>query len=95
MFFRVLVLREVGGFDERFFMYLEDYDLTRRVHKVARTVLYPEVSVFHGFKKESYSNLQTLKYHIRSAIKYFNKWGWFIDREREMFNKKVIKETKT
>lgn len=31
MFMRVDVLRKIGGFDERFFMYAEDLDLSRRI----------------------------------------------------------------
>lgn len=29
--------------------------------------------------------------HIMSAIRYFNKWGWFIDSDRKKLNKSVLK----
>ncbi|SMO61530.1 glycosyltransferase family 2 protein [Solitalea koreensis] len=92
MFFRNEILQESGGFDPRYFMYLEDYDLTRRVHKLTKTIFYPEVQVFHGFKKESYSNPVLLKHHIRSAIKYFNKWGWVWDKDRDELNKQILRQ---
>lgn len=86
MFMRTDVLKQVGGFDERFFMYLEDIDLTRRIGAIARTVYYPSASVYHGYAKESYTNPKLLLYHIKSAIAYFNKWGWFFDPERARIN---------
>ena len=90
MFIRTSVLKQVKGFDTRFFMYLEDFDLTRRINKIARTVFYPGASVIHGYSKGSYTNPTLFKYHIISAIKYFNKWGWFFDKERSELNKKVL-----
>ncbi|MEW6655470.1 MAG: glycosyltransferase family 2 protein [Aquificota bacterium] len=94
MFIRTKVLEKVGLFDERFFMYLEDTDLSRRIHKVSKTIYYPYVHIYHEYGKGSYKNLKLLKYHIDSAIKYFNKWGWFFDKERDRINKKAIEEIK-
>jgi GT2 family glycosyltransferase len=92
MFIRVEVLKKVGLFDERFFMYLEDTDLSRRIHKVAKTVYYPYVHIYHGYGKGSYKSLKLLYYHIKSAIKYFNKYGWFLDKEREEINRKILEK---
>jgi hypothetical protein len=92
MFIRSEVLKKVGLFDERFFMYLEDTDLSRRIHRVAKTVYYPYVYVYHEYGKGSYKSLKLLYYHIKSAIKYFNKYGWFFDKEREEINKKILKK---
>ena len=38
MFFRTECFSKVGLFDEHFFMYLEDIDITRRMHKYYRTM---------------------------------------------------------
>jgi len=77
MFVRTSVFNEVGMFDKRYYMYLEDVDLFKRIGAKFRTVYYPEVSVNHHYDKGSYRSWKLLFYHIRSAIKYFNKWGWF------------------
>jgi len=92
MFVRTEALSRAGLFDERFFMYLEDIDLSRRIHKHFRTVYYPKVSVFHQYQKGSYKNSKLLKYHLRSAIRYFNKWGYFFDKDRQEINKKILKK---
>jgi len=92
MFIRTEVLKKVGLFDERFFMYLEDTDLSRRIHRVAKTVYYPYVHIYHEYGKGSYKSLKLLYYHIKSAIKYFNKYGWFFDKEREEINRKILKK---
>jgi len=92
MFIRTEVLKKVGLFDERFFMYLEDTDLSRRIHRIAKTVYYPYVHIYHEYGKGSYKSLKLLYYHIKSAIKYFNKYGWFFDKEREEINKKILKK---
>jgi GT2 family glycosyltransferase len=92
MFIRTEVLKKVGLFDERFFMYLEDTDLSRRIHRVAKTVYYPYVYIYHEYGKGSYKSLKLLYYHIKSAIKYFNKYGWFFDKEREEINKKILEK---
>jgi len=92
MFIRTEVLKKVGLFDERFFMYLEDTDLSRRIHRVSKTVYYPEVFIYHEYGKGSYKNPKLLKYHLDSAIKYFNKYGWLFDKEREEINKKTLEK---
>ena len=89
MFLRTDVLRRVGLFDERFFMYLEDIDLCRRIGAVSRTVFYPEVSVVHGFSRGSYKNVRLLGYHMASAVQYFNKWGWWSDTQRRDLNERA------
>lgn len=90
MFLRVDALRRVGLFDEQIFLYTEDTDLTRRIHKYYRTIFFPEVTIYHYNQRGSYKSLVILMHHIFSAIKYFNKWGWFVDAERENVNQRIL-----
>lgn len=93
MFMRVAALKEYGiFFDERYFMYLEDFDLIRRLHRIGKTIFYPEVTIIHNHAKESYKNIKMLFFHIKSAIKYFNKFGWVFDKERMQMNREILKE---
>lgn len=92
MFLRTEAIKKVGLFDERFFMYPEDIDLSRRIHKKYRTVFYPEVQAVHLHAKGSYINLKLLFIHFTNMIKYFNKWGWIFDSERKHINKETLKQ---
>ncbi|MCM1309407.1 MAG: glycosyltransferase family 2 protein [Bacteroides sp.] len=87
MFMRVSALREVGLFDERFFMYPEDIDLTRRMHRHYLTVFWPGATIVHKHRAESYHSRRMTWIHIVNMARYFNKWGWFFDRERRRFNR--------
>ena len=95
MFFRVKALKEIGLFDERFFMYPEDIDITRRMHAKYRTMFLPDVSIIHAHAAASKTNKKMLLVHIKNMIKYFNKWGWFFDKQRKEFNKQLLKEIST
>lgn len=90
MLFRTDALRKVGLFDERYFMYLEDFDLTRRMHAQFRTLFFPDAIVVHDHAKESYGFNKMLFVHVVSAVKYFNKWGWIFDAPRKATNARVL-----
>ena len=92
MFLRTEALKKVGLFDENIFMYLEDIDLNRRIFSKYKTIYYPDATVIHEHQKESYKNKKLLKVHIQSAIYYFNKYGWFFDKERTNINRNVLRE---
>ncbi len=95
MFLRVDALRMTNGFDDNIFMYCEDIDLCRRIKEVGyRTVFYPLASVVHCHKQESYVNKTLLRAHIKSALYYFNKWGWLFDKNRKRLNRATTKELK-
>jgi GT2 family glycosyltransferase len=94
MFLRCSALKEVGIFDERFFMYPEDIDLTRRLAEKFDTVFYPYVSVTHEHGAASYKSFRMLFIHMYNLFKYFNKWGWFIDEGRSRLNQRTLRELK-
>ena len=90
MFLRVAALQKVGLFDERFFMYSEDIDFSRRMHAAYKTMYYPKVTIVHAHKQASYKNRRMMRIHIGSTVKYFNKWGWFFDAERRRVNRQCL-----
>lgn len=90
MLLRTEVIEKTGSFDERFFMYCEDVDLCRRIGEVSKTMFYPESSIIHYYSKGSYKNFKLLLFHMSSACKYFNKWGWFFDKDRKRINKETL-----
>lgn len=93
MFMRTAVLKKDNlFFDEEFFMYCEDFDLIRRLHRVGKTIYYPKVSIVHSHEKASYKSRKMLILHIKSTCLYFNKYGWIWDKERKIQNEKILKE---
>ena len=92
MFLRTKVLKEVGLFDERFFLYFEDLDLTRRINLYYRTIYFPEAVIYHHYRKGSYKSIKLLVHHLISAIRYFNKWGGVFDKSRRQINLATLRE---
>jgi GT2 family glycosyltransferase len=87
-------IKKVGLYDDKFFMYFEDWDLSRRMHQEYKTIYFPEVSVYHGYESGANKNSRLFKIFIHSAITYFNKWGWFFDFERSKINKRALSQFK-
>lgn len=85
-------IEKVKKFDERFFLYFEDIDLCRRIYfSNFLNIYYPKLTIMHKHRKSSFKNIYLLIIHIRSAILYFNKWGWFYDKERIIDSRKSIR----
>lgn len=75
MFFRTSALKECGGFDDRYFMYFEDADLTREIQRYGKTVYNPNIEVTHEWKREN-RTIKGLSRQINSMFKYFLKWNF-------------------
>ena len=76
MMIRGDVFRLIGGFDEGYFLYFEDADITRRINSVSQAVYYPASTVTHLWARGSYHSLRLSFVAMCSAIRYFRKWGW-------------------
>ena len=92
MFLRMSAVQDVGLFDEQFFMYAEDIDMTRRIHKKYKTLYYPCTTIYHTFTRGSRKSLRLLRIHVVNIMLYFNKWGWFKDEERNTVNENVMQQ---
>lgn len=87
-------IKEIGLYDDNYFMYFEDWDLSRRIHLKYKTIYFPRVSVYHGYDSGANKSSKLFKIFVKSAITYFNKWGWFFDSEREKINKETLSQFK-
>ena len=75
MLFRCDVFALINGFDTRYFMYLEDTDICRRLrNKGFRVVLNPAVSVVHDAQRASRKKLKHFIWHFTSALRYLFKY---------------------
>ena len=79
------IVARVAGFDERFFLYFEDLDLSRRIGAIAGTHFVPSAEIVHDYRSKQY-RWRTLRHLIRNGIRYFNKWGWVRDPARDRIN---------
>lgn len=84
IFFRTEAVMKIGGFDERYFMYMEDVDVCHRLWRNgAAVVLEPGIQLIHRAHFDSTSNLlsigklfsKTRRAHLISYLKYLLKWG--------------------
>lgn len=75
MFFRSQTLKNIGAFDERYFLYMEDTDITKKINQNGRAIFSPDFEVIHEWQRGNHT-LSGAKLMIRSVVQYFNKWGW-------------------
>lgn len=87
-------IRKVGMYDDTFFMYFEDWDLSRRMHQHYKTIYFPKVSVIHEYESGANKSKRLFTIFVRSALTYFNKWGWFFDSDRNRINQKALNQFK-
>ncbi|MGX9984885.1 glycosyltransferase [Soonwooa purpurea] len=87
-------IKDVGLYDDRFFMYFEDWDLSRRINQKYKTIYFPKVSVYHGYESGANKSKKLFKIFLNSAVHYFNKWGWFFDKKRNEVNERTLSQFK-
>lgn len=90
MLARRALLDAVSGFDESFFLYFEDTDLSRRLQAKSRAVYVPTAPVTHLYRSRRGFSYRATRAKLRSAIRYFNKWGWLFDAERDRVNARAL-----
>ena len=68
--------RQVGGFDERFFMFVEDTDLCKKFQGIGKSVWYlGDIDVMHIWGASTSQHRLRMKYHHHLSIwKYFRKY---------------------
>lgn len=76
MLFRGDVFRRLGGFDPRFFLYFEDFDLSLRAGRITRLAYVPTVRIVHHGGNAARKGLRHIGMFGRSAFTFFSKHGW-------------------
>ncbi len=77
MLFKTQDFVDLNGFDERYFLYMEDVDICKKIDAIGmHKIYYPHVQIIHALRKGSSKNFQMFARHLTSAMKYFNKWGF-------------------
>jgi GT2 family glycosyltransferase len=78
MFARTQALKDIGGFDEEFFLYFEDFDLSLRMREVGRIVHLPTAKIIHLGGNSAAKGPHHIRLFVQSAIRFFQKHGWKI-----------------
>lgn len=73
---RTEIFKKAGGFDERYFLYSEDADLTREAQKYGRTMYLPQIAVTHLWERAYMKSGKYFFIQLGSMFKYFGKWGF-------------------
>lgn len=76
MMVRADAFKAAGGFDPRYFLYMEDADMTREMKKQGLTLYHPGLSVTHVWSRDSAHSFRSTLMHVKSMLQYFGKWGF-------------------
>jgi GT2 family glycosyltransferase len=73
MLFRSEAYRQIGGFDERFFMYGEDFDICARLRLAGWKLSIAEhLQARHDAQRASHSSKRHLYWHLTSLLKVWS-----------------------
>lgn len=70
------IYAKMGGFDPRYFVYVEDADITRKALKYGRAVYYPDAWVYHAWHRDANKKWKNFFMQINSMLQYWHKWGF-------------------
>ena len=77
MLFKTVDFIKIGGFDKRYFLYMEDVDICKKIDATGKKKkYYPNEQITHILNKGSSKNARLFLIHFISGIKYFKKWGF-------------------
>ena len=68
--------KAVGGFDEGYFMYVEDADLTQKMRTRGKAYLVPQYTAIHAWHRAAHRSLKPFLWQLRSLLRYFSTWGF-------------------
>ena len=73
---RTSVYKKIGGFDEGYFMYVEDADLTQKARREGKVYLLPQFTAVHAWHRAPHTDGSHFKMQLKSMLRYFRKWGF-------------------
>ena len=69
-------LQSIGGFDESYCLYFEDFDLSIRMRSHGTLAYSPSVQITHAGGYAAKKTVFHIRHFLRSGIRFFNKHGW-------------------
>ena len=65
-----------SGFDSKFFLYFEDFDLSLRLNRIGKLAFVPAMRITHTGGNAAQKGIKHILLFLRSAIRFFNIHGW-------------------
>jgi len=81
MLCRTDFLREVNGFDESYFLYFEDFDISMRLSEIGKLAYLPSMRIEHGGGHAARKGFKHILMFARSGFRFFNTHGWRFFRQ--------------
>ena len=81
MLCRTELLQKVQGFDENYFLYFEDFDLSLRIGKIADIVYLPSMRIVHAGGHAARKGIRHLLMFVKSAWYFYNTYGWRVFKQ--------------
>ena len=75
MFARTSALKAVGGFDPRYFLYFEDFDLSKKMSQIGKIAYLPDARIIHYGGETASKGLQHILYFCRSTFLFYRTHG--------------------
>ena len=73
---RTQVYRKMGGFDQGYFMYVEDADITQKALQYGKVCLVPQFRAVHAWHRNPMRDSSHFKMQLKSMFRYWKKWGF-------------------
>ena len=73
---RTEAFRAIGGFDESYFMYVEDADITRKAQALGKVMYAPVTAVTHAWHRDANRKWKNFWMQVSSMLHYWRKWGF-------------------
>ena len=76
MWVRRAVFDSVGGFDESYFLYFEDHDLSLKLASQGTVMEHQDIRIVHHGGGASRKGFQHIRWFVGAGARFFNRWGW-------------------
>ena len=76
MWIRRDALDRVGGFDEAYFLYVEDYDLSMKLAQLGDVIESRAVKIIHHGGNAARKGWRHIGWFMTGGVRFFSRWGW-------------------
>ncbi len=76
MLMRTADLRHLEGFDEEYFLYFEDFDLSLRAAHLGQVLYFPGMVIVHHGGYAASKGLRHIRLFLAAGLRFFRRHGW-------------------